>query len=154
MKIKKITLLGQENYFTRTEGECTTYNYELILENDEKILIKDLKNCDYDEQYLYNMLMKYKMSCVEKMVDVEENIRYYFNNYEILLYFGLFFDLIARWTRVLITSPLYFSLITLTLAKSFSFLMYTYFGGILLSASTVNSATQTSDSLQLNLFIV
>ena len=47
------------------------------------ILIKDLKNCDYDEQYLYNMLMKYKMSCVEKMVDVEENIRYYFNNYEI-----------------------------------------------------------------------
>ena len=38
------------------------------------ILIKDLKNCDYDEQYLYNMLMKYKMSCVEKMVDVEENI--------------------------------------------------------------------------------
>lgn len=29
------------------------------------------------------MLMKYKMSCVEKMVDVEENIRYYFNNYEI-----------------------------------------------------------------------
>ena len=27
--------------------------------------------------------MKYKMSCVEKMVDVEENIRYYFNNYEI-----------------------------------------------------------------------
>lgn len=47
------------------------------------ILIKDLKNCDYDEQYLYNMLMKYKMSCVEKMVDAEENIRYYFNNYEI-----------------------------------------------------------------------
>lgn len=46
-------------------------------------MIKDLKNCDYDEQYLYNMLMKYKMSCVEKMVDVEENIRYYFNNYEI-----------------------------------------------------------------------
>lgn len=43
MKIKQITLIGQENYFTRTEGECTTYNYELILENDEKILIKDLK---------------------------------------------------------------------------------------------------------------
>jgi len=43
MKIKQITLLGQENYFTRTEGECTTYNYELILENNQKLLIKDLK---------------------------------------------------------------------------------------------------------------
>lgn len=43
MRIKQITLLGQENYFTRKEGECTTYNYELILENDEKLLIKDLK---------------------------------------------------------------------------------------------------------------
>lgn len=43
MKIKQITLIGQENYFTRTEGECMTYNYELVLENDEKLLIKDLK---------------------------------------------------------------------------------------------------------------
>jgi hypothetical protein len=43
MKIKKITLLSTENYFTRSDGECTTYNYEIVLENDEKLLIKDLK---------------------------------------------------------------------------------------------------------------
>jgi hypothetical protein len=43
MKIKEITLVSTENYFTRNEGECKTYNYEIILENDEKLLIKDLK---------------------------------------------------------------------------------------------------------------
>jgi hypothetical protein len=43
MKIKEITLLETENYFTRSDGECTTYNYEIFLENDEKLLIKDLK---------------------------------------------------------------------------------------------------------------
>jgi hypothetical protein len=43
MKIKEITLVSTENYFTRSDGECTTYNYEIVLENDEKLLIKDLK---------------------------------------------------------------------------------------------------------------
>jgi hypothetical protein len=43
MKIKQITLLSTENYFTRSDGECTTYNYEIVLEDDKKLIIKDLK---------------------------------------------------------------------------------------------------------------
>ena len=43
MKIKEITLVSTENYFTRSDGECTTYNYEIVLESDKKILINDLK---------------------------------------------------------------------------------------------------------------
>lgn len=44
MKINKVTLLSKDNYFTRSEGEYTNYSYELILENDLKIIIKDLKS--------------------------------------------------------------------------------------------------------------
>jgi hypothetical protein len=43
MKIKEITLLSTENYFTRSDGECTTYNYEILLEDGKKLLINDLK---------------------------------------------------------------------------------------------------------------
>jgi hypothetical protein len=43
MKIKEITLVSTENYFTRSDGECTTYNYEIVLEDDKKLSIKDLK---------------------------------------------------------------------------------------------------------------
>ena len=43
MKIKEITLLCTENYFTRSDGECTTYNYEIVLEDDKKLIINDLK---------------------------------------------------------------------------------------------------------------
>ena len=43
MKIKEITLVSTENYFTRSDGECTTYNYEIVLEDGKKLLIKDLK---------------------------------------------------------------------------------------------------------------
>ena len=43
MKIKEITLLSTENYFTRSDGESTTYNYEIVLENGKKLIIKDLK---------------------------------------------------------------------------------------------------------------
>jgi hypothetical protein len=43
MKIKEITLLSTENYFTRSDGECTTYSYEIFLEDGKKLLIKDLK---------------------------------------------------------------------------------------------------------------
>jgi hypothetical protein len=43
MKIKEITLVSTENYFTRSDGECTTYNYEILLVDGKKLLIKDLK---------------------------------------------------------------------------------------------------------------